>query len=121
MKKAIIHLATTYEEKMNKDLPWSDYPRPSLVRDSFLCLNGEWDFSVTKEKKENFYTNKILVPFPPESRLSGYCKEIPNKSYIHYRRSFTLPNEFIRDRVILHFGAVDTICEVFINGNTVGK
>ncbi len=121
MKKEITHLTTAYEEKMNKELPWNEYPRPSLVRNSFLCLNGLWDFAVTKEKRAENYSEKILVPFPAESRLSGYCKEIPKGAFLHYKKDFSLPDGFIAERVILHFGAVDTICEVSLNGKRVGS
>lgn len=120
MKKKIIHLTTADEEKMNKELPWNEYPRPSLVRDSFFCLNGLWDFEVNKEKVCDSYSEKILVPFPAESRLSGYCKEIPKGCFLHYKREFSLPDGFLKDRVILHFGAVDTVCEVFLNGKSLG-
>ena len=108
-------LITPYAEKMNRELPLSDYPRPSMRRDSYLCLNGEWDFSISVSAPES-YNEKILVPFPPESHLSGVEREIPDGHKMYYRRTFTLPSGFIRDRVILHFGAVDTICDVSLNG-----
>lgn len=116
----IKHLFTKYEEDMSRDMPWNVYPRPSLVRDSFYNLNGSWDFAVTKEGDMPEYNQKILVPFAPESRLSGICAEIPSGSVMHYRRGFSLPKEFIRKRVILHFGAVDTIAEVILNGKIIG-
>ena len=110
-------LKTRYEKEMDKKLPLSDYPRPTMRRDSYICLNGEWDFALTGGDTPNEYTDKILVPFPPESALSGYNKPIPDGKIMHYRRSFALPDGFMRGRVILHFGAVDTICDVYINGN----
>ncbi|MBQ7386791.1 MAG: glycoside hydrolase family 2 [Clostridia bacterium] len=114
-------LTTSYSSDMDKALPLSQYPRPTLRRDSYLCLNGEWDFDIS-ESAENIKTNKkILVPFPPESRLSGYGKEIPEGSLMHYKRTFSLPEGFLKGRVILHFGAVDTLCEVFINGRLAAK
>ena len=120
MESKIINLTTAYEEKMDRNTPWSDYPRPSLVRDSFYCLNGLWDFSVCPDGEAPKYDKKILVPFSPESALSGYCNEIPVGMLMHYRRNFSLPEGFTCDRVILHFGAVDTICDVMINGEVVG-
>ncbi len=116
--KKIIYptLKTKYIDEMDKSIPWNEYPRPSMARDSFLCLNGEWDFAVTAGSGEIDYKEKILVPFPPESLLSGIEREIPEGSLLHYRRSFTLPEGFNKGKIILHFGAVDTICAVFVNG-----
>ena len=118
--KQIKHLYTEYEEAMSFDLPWNVYPRPSLVRDSFFNLNGSWDFAVTKNGDMPEFSEKILVPFAPEARLSGICAEIPSGSVMHYRRTFSLPENFIRKRVILHFGAVDTVAEVILNGKIIG-
>ena len=118
--KQIKHLYTEYEEAMSFDLPWNVYPRPSLVRDSFFNLNGSWDFAVTKNGDMPEFSEKILVPFAPEARLSGICAEIPSGSIMHYRRTFSLPENFIRKRVILHFGAVDTVAEVILNGKIIG-
>lgn len=112
-------LITEYARKMDMETPWNEYPRPSMVRDSFLCLNGKWDFAVTEGDAAPEYKEKILVPFPPESLLSGLEIEIPEGSLMHYRRSFSLPFDFNTGRVILHFGAVDTICDVYLNGKRV--
>jgi hypothetical protein len=112
-------LITDFAEKMDKNLPWNEYPRPSMVRDSFLCLNGLWDFAICKSGQAIEYKEKILVPFPPESLLSGLEKEIPKGSLMHYRRSFSIPDGFNKGRIILHFGAVDTICTVFLNEKQV--
>ena len=64
MKKA---LTTAYAEEMDKNTPWNEYPRPSMVRGSFLCLNGSWDFHVGDESTPASYGEKILIPFPPTS------------------------------------------------------
>ena len=102
----------------NSDLPHGYYPRPQLVRDSYLNLNGEWDFDFS----ENFsgeYGYKITVPFCPESEASGLGIKVLGKP-LSYRRFFALPEGFNKGRVILHFGAVDQICRVYINGKRVG-
>ena len=70
-------LTTKYASEMDKNIPWNEYPRPSMVRDSFLCLNGQWDFAVTETSTVSSFNEKILVPFPPESLLSGIEREIP--------------------------------------------
>ena len=114
-------LVTPYAGRMDFDSPWNIYPRPQMVRDSFFSLNGRWDFELTDSLvPPSEYSKKILVPFPPESLLSGIDTIIPKGAYLAYRRKFTLPHGFVRDRVILHFGAVDTECCVFINGSPAG-
>ena len=103
-------LLTPFAESMDKHTPWSDYPRPTMVRKSYMTLNGVWDFELTDGQAPEKYSQKILVPFPPESRLSGFCGEIPEGKRLYYRRKFTLPGGFNMDKVILHVGACDTIC-----------
>ena len=88
-------LITPYFEKMDKQMPWNEYPRPSMVRDSFICLNGSWDFAITKEESAEELGEKILVPFPPESPLSGIKREVPEDYYMHYKRSFSIPEGFM--------------------------
>ena len=112
-------LITPYVRDMDNNIPWNEYPRPSMVRGSFLCLNGWWDFQISDEKLPNVFEEKILVPFPPESALSNINQEIPKNKFLHYRRIFNLPNDFWVDKILLHFGAVDTICDVFVNGSNV--
>ena len=114
-------LMTCYAEKMNKEIPWNEYPRPSMVRDSFLCLNGKWDFGVSESPTFDGYEETILVPFPPESALSGIERAIPHGAYLHYRRKFVLPENMLGKNIILHFGAVDTIAEVYVNGTLVTR
>ncbi|MBQ8879834.1 MAG: glycoside hydrolase family 2 [Clostridia bacterium] len=109
-------MTTPYMERLEGSIPWTDYPRPSMVRDSYLSLNGKWDFATEAEGNAPDFNEKILVPFPPESLLSGIERSIPSGTVIYYRRSFTLPEGFVRDRVLLHFGAVDTLCCVYVNG-----
>ena len=112
MKKIeTVDLLTPFAEKMG-DVPWEEYPRPSLVRDSYISLNGEWEV----ESKE--FSGKIKVPFPPESLLSGVGKSLGDA--FAYKRKFTLPTGFNRGRVLLHFGAVDAEAKVFVNGVEVG-
>lgn len=105
------HMLTNEGENLSK-IPWNVYPRPQLKRDSFFCLNGQWDFSFNDKE------TKILVPFSPESLLSGIqetCEECV------YKREFSLPENFIKDKVFLHFGAVDQIARVYLNGEFVGE
>ena len=113
-------LITPYLSEMDTECPWNEYPRPSMVRKSFFCLNGAWDFAVMDSKDAPEYNQKILVPFPAESLISGVQAEIPEGSVMHYRRRFSLPVGFADNEcLLLHFGAVDTICDVYLNGKHI--
>lgn len=100
-----------------------EYPRPQLVRDSHLNLNGRWDYAVTAADATVIPTQwdgKILVPFSPEAPLSGVERVLQPDEALWYRRDLKLPAGFVRDRVLLHFGAVDQDCEVYLDGVPVG-
>ena len=97
------------------EIPWNEYPRPQLKRNSFLCLNGKWELKCNGES-----WGDILVPYPPESALSGVGRRVEPGDLLTYERSFTLPEGFRKDRVILHLGAVDQLCRVFVNDQEVG-
>lgn len=99
----------------------NEYPRPQLKRDSFISLNGLWDYAITSSAdapKE--YDGKINVPYSPESMLSGAHRGPSASEYLHYRTFFALPSGFFRGRVILNFGACDQRCKVYCNGSEVG-
>ncbi len=101
---------------------FSEYPRPQMVRNSYFCLNGDWDFETTSFSEDpKTYSNVIRVPFPPESSLSGIAMTPERGEYLHYRKQFSLPDGFKKDRVILHFGAVDQISTVYLNGTLLGE
>ena len=96
-------------------IPWEEYPRPQLKRDSFFCLNGPWRFAINGTE-----VGEILVPYPPESKLAGV--PAPERGdQLTYEREFTLPEGFRRDRVLLHFGAVDQECTVYLNDIELGS
>lgn len=104
----------TKEGKELGAVPLDAYPRPQLKRDNWQCLNGTWTL---REKNGN--ERKILVPFCPESLLSGYKKKIKYGNGLIYKRAFELNEELKNKRIILHFGAVSNICEVFINRKSI--
>lgn len=102
--------------------PWQAYPRPKLRRDSFLNLNGEWEFAVSaSETAPAQYDRRILVPFSPESLLSGVHERFAESDYFYYRRRFSLPEDFNRGRVLLHIGAADQVTTVWVNGEYIGE
>ena len=113
------HLLTPFAKNIT-DVPHNEYPRPQFKRDSYLSLNGKWQFSV-KSKKGTKNLGEILVPFPPESVLSGIERETKRNDTLIYTRKFSLPQEFLKDKLILHIGACDQTCKVFVNGNLVGE
>ena len=101
----------------NQKIPLSEYPRPQFKRDSYICLNGYWEYAIRKEETiPDSFDGQILVPYSPEVEKSGVNKVVMPDDYLFYRLKTTIPNGFIKDKVILHFGAVDQIAEVFING-----
>ena len=117
----MIQLKSRWAEVVNAKNAWPEYPRPSLVRDSFLNLNGEWEYCINQSKEVDTYDGTILVPFSPETLLSGVQKMVSPTDYLHYRKTFTIPADFKKERVILHFGGVDQECEIWLNGNRVGE
>ena len=101
--------------------PLAEYPRPQFKRDSYFSLNGEWEYAIRKEKKTENYDGKILVPYAPESNLSGVKKQLQKDEYLLYGKSFVFPDGFVHGRVLLHFGAVDQVCEITVNNKLVGN
>lgn len=109
MKQKLQNLYTPFDES---NITWEgEYPRPTLKRDSYIPLCGEWDMSVLKDNNET-YIGKIKVPYPPESVLSDIFRELKKGEKYVYKREFSLESD---KTVILHFGAVDQIAEVYIN------
>ncbi len=99
------------------DIPHNYYPRPQMQRDSFINLNGKWNLSVeTKKGKESL--GEILVPFPPESDASGIRRITRKNETLIYEKKLNLVK---KGRVLIHFGAVDCIAEVYVNGRKVGE
>ena len=111
-------------------IPRPEHPQPIMKRENWQNLNGEWlfefDFGVSgeerglyKPEKAGEYSKKITVPFCPESELSGinYKDFIPA---VWYKRTISITKEQLENRVLLHFGAVDYACTVYVNGNKAG-
>lgn len=100
-----------------------EYPRPQLVRDSYLNLNGHWEYAFTPAgaPAPSVWDGRILVPFSPEAPLSGVGRRLEPDEALWYRRRIGLPEGFVRDRVLLHFGAVDQDARVWVDGVVVGE
>ena len=100
----------TSEGRSLPEPPWDAYPRPQLRRRDWLCLNGTWVLESGKNCTE------ILVPFCPESLLSG-VQHVPQiGAEMLYRRHFAVPGSWIGRRILLHFGAVMRDATVLVNG-----
>ena len=102
----------TYEGEALTGQPWTSYPRPQMRRESCFNLNGQWDFATGDGK----FDRKILVPFCPESQLSGIKKHYGEGTSLYYRRQFALPDGFCKGRVLLHIGAADQVARIYVNG-----
>ena len=88
---------------------WKDYPRPQLKRKHFSILNGTWKLN----------GQNIVVPFPPQSKLSGFSDNITDD--LVYEYNFNMPDDFVLSRTLIHFGAVDQIAELWINDTLIGR
>ena len=110
-------LTTEWGEALDREHPLPEYPRPQLRRESYLNLNGPWEYAITRENAEpEEYDGEIIVPFAPESELSGVGRTLKPGEYLWYRRELVLPEGFNVGRVLLHFGAVDQCARVWVNG-----
>ncbi len=113
-------LMTRWGRNLDKKEVLQEYPRPNFVRESYLNLNGEWEYCINRQKMTDKYQGKILVPFSPETELSGVGRIVEPEDFLHYRKVFCLPEGFVKGRVLLHFGAVDQECVVFLNRKRLG-
>ena len=114
-------MMTPWGEKVTSENAWRDYPRPQMARKGWTCLNGDWDYKVTKIVKpdEVLAQGKIRVPFAIESVLSGVARLLEPDEYLEYSRTIDLdpkPGE----RILLHFGAVDFRAIVYLGHDEVG-
>ena len=107
---------------MSNHIHLDEYPRPQLVRNSYLCLNGLWEYAIRDSFTiPDVFDGQIVVPYSPETRLSGVHKFVGPDDFLFYKLSFKLDEKFIKDKVILHFTAVDQIADVYINDEYLGQ
>ena len=115
-------LKTRWADQIDREHVLGEYPRPLLVRESYVNLNGVWEYAITGKERRNQFDGDILVPFSPEAPLSGVERQLKPQETLWYRR--ILP-EGIRPetgrRWILHFGAVDQYAAVYLNGELVKR
>jgi hypothetical protein len=115
-------LLTRWAKDVSPERVHPEYPRPQMVRKDWLNLNGLWQLAFAKEAESvpagKELPERILVPFPVESALSGVMKRADR---LWYRRTFTVPKEWTGGRTLLHFGAVDWQATVWVNGKAIGN
>lgn len=110
-------MLTPWGQALDKTNVLPEYPRPQMVRESYINLNGLWRYAITaSETAPENWDGDILVPFSPECELSGVNRALAPGEYLWYTRPFTLPEGFKKDRVLLNFGAVDQVATVYVNG-----
>jgi len=117
-EKAGDHIRTRWAADVTPDKVLQEYPRPQMVRQDWINLNGLWDYAVTSSAADVMpgVEGRILVPFCPESSLSGVGRAIQPDQALWYGTEVTVPGKWKGKRVLLHFGAVDWSCEVWVNG-----
>lgn len=117
-------MTTRWSKAAIEGRTWTEYPRPHLVRDRWLNLNGKWSYSIAgKDAAQPAFdpAQTINVPFSIQSHLSGVQKQVYADQALWYSRQFTVPGGWRGERVKLHFGAVDWQCWVYVNGKLVGE
>ncbi len=116
------HLMSRWAADVSPDRVHPEYPRPQLVREAWLNLNGAWEYAITPWNAEQpeAFDGEILVPFPVESALSRVGKFVTGFDWLWYRRTFEVPDAWSGKRVLLHFGAVDWEAKVGVNGVEIG-
>jgi beta-galactosidase/beta-glucuronidase len=118
-------ITTPWTEKVNSSNPHPEYPRPQMVRKNWMNINGLWDYAILPKSetdaKPTAFNGKILVPYAVESALSGVGKTVGKDSILWYQRTVDFSPKLKNERVLLHFGAVDWKCDVFVNGKPAGS
>ncbi|MCE6987714.1 glycoside hydrolase family 2 protein [Dyadobacter sp. CY323] len=118
-------IVTQWAGKVTPQNPHPEYPRPQLVRQNWQNINGLWSYAIvpksSAETKPTAFEGQILVPFAIESALSGVGRTVGKDSVLWYNRLIDFSPKLKDQRVLLHFGAVDWKCDVFVNGKPAGS
>lgn len=114
-------MLTRWGRDLDPSRPLPEHPRPQLTRDTdWVNLNGHWEFAFTSTpQRPTTWAGQIVVPFSPEAELSGVGRQLQPDEWLWYHRTFEAPQG--PGRLLLHFGAVDQQCTVWVNGREVGS
>lgn len=114
-------LQTRWYKSVTPENAWKSYPRPQMIRNKWLSLNGLWSYCITDSsaRSPQPFDSSILVPYPIESPLSGVKKALLPNQQLWYRRTFRISRSK-QERVLLHFGAVDYQATIILNGKRAG-
>jgi len=117
------HITTPWADQVEAQQPLPEYPRPQMVRNTWQNLNGLWAYAITGKDADmpHEFPYQILVPYPIESALSGVKRQLKPNERLWYQRYFQISPKREADRTLLHFGAVDWSCQVYINGRLAGQ
>lgn len=115
-------MLTPWGERLHPAHILEEYPRPQMVRDSYINLNGFWDYAITPDGDfPQRMDGCILVPFSPEALLSRVHRQLRPDEYLWYERDLPSGRPSGGRRCLLHFGAVDQCAVVFVNGRRAGR
>jgi beta-galactosidase/beta-glucuronidase len=115
-------IITVWGENLDPADVLPEYPRPQMVREQWVNLNGLWEYAITPiESVPEEMDGHILVPFAVESALSGVGRAVTENDALWYSREITIPKDWDGQRIILHFGAVDWKAEVYVDDRFVGE
>ena len=107
-------MKTPWTDSVDREHPLPEYPRPQMVRGDWLNLNGPWEYAFSDSGLQPArFQGRILVPFSPETELSGVGRALRPDEFLWYRKHIKLPDSFSGKRVLLHFGAVDQDASVW--------
>lgn len=97
-----------------------EYPRPQLVRDSYISLNGVWEYSISKnEELPSSFEDTLLVPYSLECKINEEKHILQPDEYLYYHKKIDIPEGFVKDKLLLHFTAVDQIADVYLNSKHI--
>lgn len=115
-------MKTRWTDKVDRNNPLPEYPRPQLERTDWMSLNGVYNYAIKDSNCEwvDNFDGEIVVPFAVESMLSGVEKTLLPSQRLWYKKSFTLPENMKGKNIVINFGAVDWQCKVFVNKSLAG-